>query len=186
MLKLEFHQERVGDKRGTWNNVLLFGHKVAEQSWGIKIPSEGKLSWGGEYWTIQVKNVRLSLYNPVSVLKSTFKPLVQDLKYAVKVFSCVRSGYYWLEYHTRDEWEPIGYTMYPDFSLDDQPYYVCARFGNRRHIPLPLVLGDDGDAGPLQRLAIRSARRFSKAMRKAEYDCAYYENQFKDVYPDVA
>ena len=121
---------------------------------------------------------------------------LRDVRFAVKVIRSARSGYYWLEYHERDEWEPIGYTMepidcgdgralYPNFSLDDQPYYVCARFGNGRHIPLPLVLGDDGDAGPLQRLALKVASKFSKAMREAEYDCATYENQFENAYPDV-
>ena len=117
---------------------------------------------------------------------------LQDAQYALKVIKSVRSGYFWMEYHERDKWEPIGYTMepcdcgeagralYPVFNLKDEPYYICARFGNNRHIPLPLILGDDGDAGPLQRFALRLTSRFSQAMREAEFDCAHYENQFED------
>jgi len=116
---------------------------------------------------------------------------LQDAKYAIKVLLSARSGYWWLEYNSRSEWQPIGYTMepiqccdsvglYPAFKLENEPYYVCARFGNGRHIPLPLVLGDDEDAGPLQRLALRLASRFSKAFHKAEFDCATYDEQWRD------
>lgn len=89
--------------------------------------------------------------------------VLEDLKYAAKVIRSVRSGYVGLASRdTEGDWYLLGYQATPtrggglslEWDLDEYPYYVCPEFGNGRHIPLPLVLGEDHDSGPIQRLAL--------------------------------
>ena len=112
--------------------------------------------------------------------------MIMDIKYAIKVVQCVLSGYQFLEHKSdNNEWEPIGVrlapdgpALYPHFELEDWPHYVCAVFGNKRHIPLPLVLGDyEDDVGPWQRIALWLVKG-SGEFREAQQDCAYYEHQW--------
>ena len=124
-----------------------------------------------------------------------FGKMLQDLGYAVKMIQSVCSGYFFLEYKSDGEWQPIGlrlephsidgvHGLYPHFDLEDNPYYVCAVFANGRHIPLPIVLGDTEEIGPFQRLALRLLNQ-NKQMESARMDCAYYENQFCNENPEL-
>ena len=113
--------------------------------------------------------------------------MFDDLKYAAKVLHCVLfSEYQFLDRRIDGEnWEAIGLRLepqygglYPHFDLEDTPYYVCARFSNGRHIPLPLLAGEyENDVGPLQRLALHAVRN-RRVFQEALIDCAYYEHQF--------
>lgn len=119
-------------------------------------------------------------------------PVIEDVRYAIKTLSTVIHRYTWLETKEDGEWIPIGFKAEPTwngleyglkFHFDtaaDDPYYVCARFTNGRHIPLPLVLGDYAEIGPLQSLALRLAWRCSREFRVAFIDCAYYEHQCRN------
>jgi len=164
MLSFELIQD---ENRGTWNDVKLFGVKVAEQSWGVKIPLSSYgvsgWSWGGQYFTWGFggktpegyNRFNIKIYNPISVIKSTFEPQISEVRYAIKSFFTVRSGFIQMEnkYHDGDEWywEKAGPNDY------DDPYYTCARFGNGRHIPLPILADWDEESNKLQKLAIRLA-----------------------------
>lgn len=106
--------------------------------------------------------------------------MLQDACYAVKVVGSVLAGYRGLQHKDCDgDWQDIS-----DGDFPDVPHYVCAAFENGRHIPLPLVLGEDGagDTGPLQRAVLGFMRRHTRqrglwrGFYRALFECAWYEH----------
>src|SRR5690554_5730681 len=83
----------------------------------------------------------------------------KDVYYTVKAALSVRSGFECLQSRSINEWVPA----YSD------PYYVCARFKNGRHIPLPLIVGKKSEF-PLQNVALEMLRR-KGLLQQAEIAC---------------
>lgn len=105
-----------------------------------------------------------------------FRDLWRDLGYTVKSLCSVLSGYVGLEFHgTEGEWLPVEACM----PYMDQPYYVCARFRNRKHLPLPLVLGDKSEY-PVQNVVLAALRRLG-FLRRAAADCRAYEERWQQA-----
>jgi len=57
----------------------------------------------------------------------------QDVANAIKVVRCLVTGFQGLEHRGLD-WEVVNVA-----EIDTDPYYVCARFLNGRHIPGPIL-----------------------------------------------
>lgn len=162
MLSFELVQDQ---ERGTWNNVKLFGKKIAKQSRG----GGGKFfgcKWHYTFTVWHIAGLKIKTFPPGKIVPNFTKyGLIPELKHAVKAFFAVRSGFVQMEnkYHDGDWWywieaEPNGY---------DDSYYTCARFGNGRHIPLPILANWDEDSNKLQKFAIRLAGGAKDAVREA-------------------
>jgi hypothetical protein len=104
---------------------------------------------------------------------------MNDLCYAVKVTRSAMSGYMGLAHKVDDGWESIlstrAYDVSPVFEPADWPYFVCATFRDGRHIPLPLILGEYRECGPLQRIMLKILKPL---LQTAHYDCAHYDAQY--------
>lgn len=95
------------------------------------------------------------------------------VRYSVKSLSSILSGFDELQARFGDDWvaaEPG----------DDDPYYVCARFKNGRHIPLPILMdwGAEGsEAGyAMQQAAIWLGGLLNRrSLRAARAACAAFE-----------
>ena len=113
--------------------------------------------------------------------------MLDDLCYAVKVFRSVVSGYDGLAWNSDQGWELIGDDTEGRFDMVDYPYYVCAQFKNGRHIPLPLILGDTDNVGPIQKLALRVMFPANKWIGEDALaclqDCAEYQEQWRSDQP---
>lgn len=101
--------------------------------------------------------------------------VVKDIYYAGKSVLATLSGFDCLQSREGDgEWvqaEP-----------EDNMYYVCARFRNGRHLPLPLVVGYESEY-PIQNRVLRMLR--GKGMLKqAEEACQNLVGQNKSIYAD--
>ena len=94
----------------------------------------------------------------------------KDVFYTVKAALSVRSGFNCLQSRSLNEWVPA----YGD------PYYVCVRFRNGRHIPLPLVLGGKSKY-PLQDIVLKAFRK-KGLLQQAEIACKNFMGQstYKD------
>lgn len=91
---------------------------------------------------------------PHCVILDTSPPqFIDEIRYAVKSFYSILSGF--VEWQTRvdDGWESVD----PCDDLYDA-YYVCALFRNGRHIPLPILENWDPNENRLQKLSIKLAR----------------------------
>ncbi|MBD3260109.1 MAG: hypothetical protein GF334_00230 [Candidatus Altiarchaeales archaeon] len=118
----------------------------------------------GRYWNIRYRSVTLKIPDPLSFLKFRFGGLFKEVKYAVKSYFTARSSFLQMEekYYDGDEWV----WEYSEPGSND-PYYVCARFANGRHIPLP-ILDDWYDENRLQKWAISLAGGAPEAKSAAE------------------
>ena len=96
--------------------------------------------------------------------------VVADLRYSVKSVLSALSGFEKLEARGMFEDRSMWYTP---VLFDEPAYYVCARFLNGRHIPLPLVLGEPSEY-PLQNLVLKVLRRRG-LLREAEMACLGYK-----------
>ena len=94
----------------------------------------------------------------------------KDIYYTIKAVLSVYSGFDCLQSRSIDGW----------VSAYGDPYYVCARFDNGRHIPLPLVLGDKSEY-PLQNAILQGLRR-KGLLHQAETACVFFMEQstYKD------
>lgn len=119
----------------------------------------------GHSWNIRYRGITLAIPNPVSFLKYRLGDLATEIKYAIKSYFTVKSGYVQMESKFSDNdgfsWQEAD----PGF---DDPYYVCARFGNDRHIPVPILSDWTEDENRLQKWAIRLAGGAPEAMKEAE------------------
>jgi hypothetical protein len=168
--------EEVSDENGTRNNVELFGYKVGTQSNGVKIPISAYggtwWSWGGKYWTWHIGKVWIDVFDPVDTLKSTLEPQITEIKYAVKSFFSILSGYTGMEERCGDgEWVDASSAEIVD---GDEAYYVCASFNNGRHIPVPILADWVPDFNKLQKLAIRLALVLNPSARMAVQEAEEY------------
>ena len=89
----------------------------------------------------------------------------KDVYYAIKAVLSVRSGFESLQSRSINEWVPA----YVD------PYYVCARFKNGRHIPLPLIIGKKSEF-PLQNAVLEILRKRGM-LQQAENACIKFMEQ---------
>lgn len=89
----------------------------------------------------------------------------KDVYYALKAILSVRSGFDRLQSRSINEWVPA----YGD------PYYVCARFRNGRHIPLPLIIGKKSEF-PLQNAVLEMLRKRGM-LQQAETACKEFMEQ---------
>jgi len=89
----------------------------------------------------------------------------KDVYYALKAILSVRSGFESLQSRSINEWVPA----YGD------PYYVCARFKNGRHIPLPLIVGKKSEF-PLQNAVLEILRKRGM-LQQAENACIKFMEQ---------
>lgn len=119
--------------------------------------------------------------SPVRRIKNAVLFVLCDVQYSTKVVDCVLSGYRGLEWRTGcGEWEPVEDDEFPD-----NPYYVCAAFENGRHIPLPLVIGEESEY-PFQNAVLCwianhcDSRGLLRAFYQALTDCAYYDHDFDE------
>lgn len=105
-----------------------------------------------------------------------FEKIKEDVHYSIKAIRSILSGFDSLE--TKD---PCGgfYEVFP--GDEEEPYYVCARFNNGRHLPLPLVLEPADSEYKLQKVVLY-ALGWTKPMRQAKKACVEYENEFLDGY----
>lgn len=78
--------------------------------------------------------------------------LAHEVYYDAKSFLAIRSGYIQMEQKLWEGNESAWENAEPG---DDDPYYICARFANGRHIPLPILANWHPDENRLQKLAIR-------------------------------
>ena len=89
----------------------------------------------------------------------------KDVYYAVKAVLSVRSGFESLQSRSINEW----------VSAYGDPYYVCARFKNGRHIPLPLIIGKKSEF-PLQNAVLEILRKRGM-LQQAENACIKFMEQ---------
>ena len=89
----------------------------------------------------------------------------KDVYYAIKAVLSVRSGFDCLQSRSINEWVPA----YGD------PYYVCARFKNGCHIPLPLIIGKKSEF-PLQNAVLEILRKRGM-LQQAENACIKFMEQ---------
>jgi hypothetical protein len=107
-----------------------------------------------------------------------------DLFYTVKAVAAILTGFDRLETRNPVDFDGIidpGFDSGwreadPDgilhFGKCDIPYYVCPRFHNGRHIPLPLILGERSEF-PLQDKVLRWMRKLG-FLRRAKEACEDY------------
>ena len=89
----------------------------------------------------------------------------KDVYYAIKAVLSVRSGFESLQSRSINEW----------VSAYGDPYYVCARFKNGRHIPLPLIIGKKSEF-PLQNAVLEILRKRGM-LQQAENACIKFMEQ---------
>ena len=77
-----------------------------------------------------------------------------EIRYAIKSFFSVASGFVRLETKYGNEWVEAT-------EKKDDSFYVCAVFKNLRHIPLP-ILADWDNENKLEKFAIRVAGLFNQ------------------------
>jgi len=122
--------------------------------------------------------------------------ILADVSYSAKLVVGVISGFDDLQHHTEGEWEYVEYTTTwtrkwngeweggVSYDLLEQPHYICVRWQNGRHCPLPIVLGDDSEYSMqnaimqfLHWLAFYVER--CKSFGNAFVSCAHYDHQFE-------
>jgi hypothetical protein len=90
--------------------------------------------------------------------------LFNEIRYAIKSFFSVFSGFVRIETKHGDTWEQA------EEKIDDS-FYVCAVFKNSRHIPLP-ILADWDNNNKIQKFAMRLAGLFNpESYRTAKRLC---------------
>ena len=121
-----------------------------------------------------------------------------DLQYTIKLLRSVLSGFAGLQYSTWDEYEEekvwhdceVVPGTRARYVVEDNPYYVCACWGNRSHTPLPIILGDgEGIQGlaaqVLTEISFRLNWPILRDWRQAFIECAFYSraHDLQEEYP---
>ncbi len=120
---------------------------------------------------------------------------LQDIKYTVKLLRGIVSGFDGLQEQDTGKWDYIAntstFTRKPNGEWTGQEsydtyvhsYYVCVRWNNGSHTPLPIVL-DDGDYDDTMQSALVRAMIWlhakslaPSAWTSAFKACAYYQHQ---------
>lgn len=91
---------------------------------------------------------------------------IGDIRYGVKNFIAIRSGYKCLTY------KRLGLYFTPIETPIISPHYVCAEFNNGRHIPLPILLDSNRCRG-LQKIVIDKGIKSGKLI-PARRACLQY------------
>jgi hypothetical protein len=92
---------------------------------------------------------------------------MNDLEQALKIRDCARAGFTGLQarHPSDNRWRAVRAGNHAD------PYYVCATFANRAHLPLPFFtagrFGHGGRLGPLSRFTLWFYRRQLAEARSA-------------------
>lgn len=107
-------------------------------------------------------------------MKDFIRRVYLDLYYSLKAIHSILSGYEPNSLEIRD-WSEDGQFVHLDM-LDDieDPYYVCARFNNGRHLPLPLILDPSQSEYPLQRIVLSFFSKYTDLLDDATWDCETY------------
>lgn len=114
----------------------------------------------GNGWCIYYGEKSFDIYNPFSVIGV----IAEKIYYATKSFFSILSGFVGWQEKFGDEWEDVDLRDYNDTAGDGNgdAYYVCAKYNNGRHIPLPILFNWDwDDDNKLQKIAIKVANWFS-------------------------
>jgi len=118
----------------------------------------------GARWNIRYRAITLEIPNPISFIKFRFGDLFSEIQYAVKSFVSIRSGYVEMQRKYFDGDQYVWERAEPG---DDDPYYICAKFNNGRHIPLPILDNWDDD-NKLQKFAIKLAGGAAEAVEACQ------------------
>lgn len=85
------------------------------------------------------------------------------MNYFQKQLSCARSGFVRLEVNESGSWRVA--------ETGDNPYYVCAAYGNGRHCPLPIVLRDSPAGSLGDQFGLWLGEHLFPQSREAYYAC---------------
>jgi hypothetical protein len=121
-----------------------------------------------------------------------------DMLYTTKLIAGVMSGFDDLQTRVGKEWKYCAYTRTvtrdPNglksggicYHYNELPHYICVRWNNGHHFPLPVILmDDDSNEYKLQSLAARALHWLAfntsrcASFRQAFIACAHYKDQFE-------
>jgi len=107
-------------------------------------------------------------------MSKLFKQIKDEVYYGCKSICSILSGYEVSNLQVRD-WNEDGEFFTIDMVEEiHDPYYVCVRFNNGRHIPLPLLLDENKSDYYLQKIIIRFFKRHTALLDNAVWDCQTY------------
>lgn len=110
-------------------------------------------------------------------IKYRFKnSIIDTIRYGIKNYFSIISGYSHLAMRSRNS-NSQYFLKIKNYS--NRPFYICAEFKNKRHIPLPLIL-DSTKAKGLQRLVIKWGIKSGKLDTAIE-DCENYIRKHKKL-----
>jgi hypothetical protein len=103
-----------------------------------------------------------------------FKQIKNEIYYGYKSIHSILSGYKASSLETRD-WSEDGEFYTIDITEDtDDPYYICVKFNNGRHIPLPLLINENQSDYYLQKIIIKFFKHHTTLLDDAIKDCEIY------------
>ena len=109
-------------------------------------------------------------------MKKVLLNMYYEVYYGIKTIHSIMSGYTPNNLEIRD-WGSDGEFVTVDMIEDVyDPYYVCPRFNNGRHIPLPLLLDENKSDYYLQKIIIRFFKRHTALLDNAVWDCKTYND----------
>lgn len=100
--------------------------------------------------------------------------IVRDVRNAIKIARCAASGFVALQYKAigrdnRPRWRDVQSGTFPD-----APFFICAVFGSRKHLPLPFLTGQ-ARLGLLSRISFALC---AEALRPAREACVTYQRNY--------
>lgn len=157
------------DSDGLCRNVVFHGTKpIVCHTWSTRSWHQWVIIFPG---TLRLHVPKVHINAPIA-----FSALKVAVRYSVKSFLSILTGFDELQVRFGDDWvaaEPG----------DDDPYYVCGRFGNGRHIPLPILMDWGADGGPEAGYAMQQAAIWlggllnRRSLRAARAACAAFEER---------
>lgn len=141
----EYELMSIHDDRGVCRGVFHTGK--------TPLVSDGWRKGWGHTKTVYWRSICIGgIPTPAGLWREHFGDLPEQIGYAIKSYKAVKSGFMQMEskYHSGEEW------VWEEVGANDDLYYVCARFANGRHIPLP-ILANWESGNKLQKFAIRLA-----------------------------
>lgn len=103
--------------------------------------------FGGVFAVSKYEILGLRVCNPFGVFWGFFSAFLKELRYAVKTWQTIKHKFIALESYRNYEWAAADEY--------DNPHYVCAKFGNGGHIPLPIIWHVSGFQGQAIKLACK-------------------------------